>query len=284
MRLKLAITFFLGVVILLHACVSDYPSSANQSSTDLIRTTGKTIETRVLVPIDYERVKLDTSSFGFYLRNFKLKPNGTKALLYNGQEKANQGVVQAVLDIDVGTRDLQQCADAVMRLRAEYLFSKKRFSDIHFNFTNGFKADYTKYAEGNRIRTNGNTITWVKTASKDYSYATFKAYLQMIFNYAGTLSLSRELKAIPISEIQVGDVFIHGGSPGHAVIVMDVAEHKNNHQKIFLIAQSYMPAQSVHLLKNINQSTISPWYDVSRMTQVYSPEWTFEKTELKRFQ
>jgi hypothetical protein len=39
-------------------------------------------------------------------------------LLYNGAPKFRQDVHAAVIDIDVGTRDLQQCADATMRLRA----------------------------------------------------------------------------------------------------------------------------------------------------------------------
>jgi Domain of unknown function (4846) len=38
-----------------------------------------------------------------------------------GDMKARQDVQYAVLDISVGNRDLQQCADAVMRIRGEYL-------------------------------------------------------------------------------------------------------------------------------------------------------------------
>jgi len=42
-----------------------------------------------------------------------------------------------------------------------------------------------------------------------------------------------------IEEINIGDVFIVGGSPGHAVIVVDMAQNDNN-EKIFLLAQSYI--------------------------------------------
>ena len=52
--------------------------------------------------------------------------------------------------------------------------------------------------------------------------------------------------------VQPGDLLIHGGQPGHAVLVVDVAENSVTHQKFMLLAQSYMPAQSIHLLRNID--------------------------------
>jgi hypothetical protein len=185
------------------------------------------------------------------------------------------------LDIDVGDKDLQQCADAVMRLRAEYLYANKLYDKIHFDFTNGKKAEYIKYAEGYRF--NLKTNTWNKTADKDYSYKTFRNYMELVFNYAGSLSLSRELKAVEnINDITPGDVFIKGGSPGHAVMVMDVAIDPKTKQKIFMIAQSYMPAQNIHVLKSNTES--SPWYSADFGSVLKTPEWTFYKEQLMRFE
>ena len=79
-------------------------------------------------------------------------PKGSKVMLYNGKEKSNQSAAYAVIDMEIGNRDLQQCADAVMRLRAEFLWKHKRYGEIKFNFTNGFLAGYKKWAEGNRIK------------------------------------------------------------------------------------------------------------------------------------
>jgi hypothetical protein len=80
-----------------------------------------------------------------------------------------------------------------------------------------------------------------------------------------------------------GDVFIKGGSPGHAVLVVDMACDPRTGRKIFLLAQSYMPAQDIHILKNPKDAKLSPWYDVEFGTILYTPEWVFAWSELKRF-
>ena len=85
---------------------------------------------------------------------------------------------------------------------------------------------------------------------KDYSYPNFMRYMQLVFAYAGTLSLDKELKLVTnAGDLKAGDIFIHGGSPGHCFIVMDVVENAN-HQKQFLLAQSFMPAQNLQVLQN----------------------------------
>jgi hypothetical protein len=249
----------------------------------IINPAGTTITTRINPPQGYRREPLDSASFGYYLQNFPLKKHGSKVYQYDGKEKWNATVHEAVLNIDVGDKDLQQCADAVMRLRAEYLYKRKQYDKIHFNFTNGFNAEYKKWAEGYRIKVNGNTTTWYKAGEPSYSYKEFRKYLELVFNYAGTLSLSKDLKTVSVNDIQAGDVFIKGGSPGHTVLVMDIAVNSTTGKKVFLVAQSYMPAQDIHVLKNFEQPNLSPWYDVSAMDKLYTPEWTFSKTELKRF-
>lgn len=246
---------------------------------------GQTVEKRILPPAGYVREACDRQSFTAYLRQLPLLPQGSKVLLYNGQEKRNQSAAYAVVDMEIGKRDLQQCADAVMRLRAEYLWAQKRYEEIKFNFTNGFPAEYKKWAEGNRIKVDGNKVQWYAAGEKDYSYNTFRNYLNRVFMYAGTASLSRELPTVPYTSLQPGDVFIKGGSPGHAVIVVDVAVDPATKKKVFLLAQSYMPAQQIHILVNPISKKLSPWYELEEVDsgKLYTPEWTFEKKELKRF-
>lgn len=242
---------------------------------------GMTVESRIKVPEGYRRDTLPADSFGTFLRRFPLEVDGTKVVHYNGAEKRNP-VYVAVLKADVGKRDLQQCADAVIRLRAEYLYSRKEYERIHFNFTNGFRADYSRWAKGERIRVTGNRVEWYKAKGEDYSYPTFRAYLDCVFAYAGTLSLNRELHPVAFADLQVGDVLIQGGSPGHAVIVMDVATNRSG-KKIYLLAQSYMPAQSIHILKNPTNPTLSPWYEMPTTRVIETPEWNFMTGNLKRW-
>jgi hypothetical protein len=126
-------------------------------------------------------------------------------------------------------------------------------------------------------------VTWQKNGSPDNSYSSFRSYLEKVFTYAGTLSLSKEMKEINIKNVMHGDVFVQGGSPGHAVMVVDVAENKKTGERIFMLAQSYMPAQEIHVLKNINESSRSPWYKVDETKGLETPEWYFEPSSLKRF-
>ena len=220
------------------------------------------------VPEGFERIKITENSYGNYLRNLELKTENNKVYLYNGELKYNQSAQFAVIKIDVGKRNLQQCADAVMRLRGEYLFSQKKYNAIHFNFlSDGKPRYYTKYAKKNR------------------SHKKFRRYMNYIFAYANTASLKRELKKVKsINDMQIGDVFIQQGSPyGHAITVTDIAVNEKTGEKIFMLSQSYMPAQEIHILKNPNSKNISPWYKIKQFDKVYTPEWTFNWNDLKRF-
>ena len=248
---------------------------------DTIGTT--TIKTRILVPKGYKRINVDSNSFAHYLRNLPLKPHGAIVLSYNGYEKLNDNIYIAVVNMRIGDKNLHQCADAVMHLRADYLFKQKQYNKIHFNFTNGQRIDYSKWMEGNRIRLNGNKSYWVKVANPSNTSEDLWKYLTLVFNYAGSYSLSKELVHVEINDMQIGDVFIQQGSPyGHAVIVVDMAENPNTGEKIFMVAQSFMPAQSIHILKNTNKND-SPWYPLNFGEKLRLPSWTFNKNDLRRF-
>lgn len=222
---------------------------------------------QIPVPAGYTRVKTDSTDFGFYLQNLQLKQGNNEVLLYDGSKKYNQSAQFAIIKMDVGKSDLQQCADAVMRLRGEYLFGQKKYSDIHFCFLSDGKPRYFKEYSGGV-----------------YTYQKFRKYMNYIFSYANTRSLRRELKHISnIKDIKIGDVFIQAGTPyGHAIIVVDMAKNKNGNL-VFMLAQSYMPAQEIHILKNPSDNKISPWYNINFGETLETPEWNFTNMDLYRF-
>lgn len=235
---------------------------------------------RIDVPEGYERVAAQTGSFIEWLRNLPLKEDNPPVCLYDGNKKLYQGGHCAVIDIDVGTTDLQQCADAIIRLYAEYLYSKNDFDNIVFKITNGDIVKFRKWISGYRPSVNNNQITWYHTVAPDSSYKAFRYYLDFIFMYAGTYSLSQQLHSKDdIKNIKIGDIFIHGGFPGHAVLVVDVAFNSQTQEKVFLLCQSYMPAQDIHILKNLQEPNMSPWYKADLGDTLYTPEWNFTPLE-----
>ena len=118
-------------------------------------------------------------------------------------------------------------------------------------------------------------------AAVDGGWPNFRQYLGFVFVYAGTYSLKKELLPVsPNDPIRAGDVFIQGGFPGHTVIVVDVAENDRK-ERIFLLAQSYMPAQDMHVLAGKNAK--DPWYRFPVGDVLETPEWTFAPARRMRF-
>ncbi|MFC2125934.1 DUF4846 domain-containing protein [Bacteroidota bacterium] len=283
---------FLTLSSLVFSCQPPSKSEGSLTETDqrintfhIFNPNGQTINERFNPPDGFMRTKEDSGSFATYLRTLPLKPNGSLVHTYDGYIKDSTDVYVAVVDMDIGNKDLQQCADIVMRLKAEYLYRNKDYERIHFNFVNGFNAEYAKWAEGYRIKIQGNNTWWVQTADPGVDYESFQKYLEWVYMYAGTASLWKEL--IPISdlkEIKIGDIFITGGSPGHAVIVVDLSVNHQTGDKAYILAQSYMPAQEIQILINRGNHSISPWYLVSEVKDIlWTPEWTFPVEQLMRF-
>jgi|GEM_PF-88331 len=244
----------------------------------------QSIANRIPAPPGYVRIFVKQGSFQDWLRNLPLKKGNPPVHLFNGMLKENQEAHFAVIDMDVGDRDLQQCADAIIRLRAEYLYSIGSFDSIQFKLTNGDIAEFKRWVDGYRPVVTGNEVKWVRSADKGLSYARFREYLKFVFTYAGSYSLSRGLKRVRrIEGMRIGDLFIDPGFPGHAVLVVDMAAERRTGRRIFLLAQSYMPAQEMHILKNPMNPKLSPWYELNFGEKLYTPEWTFDKTDLMRF-
>lgn len=226
-------------------------------------TSAETLAARVAPPPGFERITVPEDSFAHWLRGLPMKKAGAPVLTFTGSRKPRQDVHTDVVDMDVGDRDLQQCADAIMRLRAEWLYGAQRDKEIAFNDT-----------EGKRLRF---------TSRRKRDYRSLRRYLNYVFAYAGTYSLERELKPVSIADMKIGDVFIRGGFPGHAVLVADMVENPETGEKRFLLLQSYMPAQDVHVLKNPAAADGSPWYPINFGVTLNTPEWVFPRNQLRRW-
>ena len=244
----------------------------------------ETLVHRIAVPEGFTRVAAEPGSFAEWLRGLPVKPAGSVVMLYNGLPKIWAAPPAAVIDIDVGSKDLQQCADAIMRLRAEYLLSLGKTDEIAFDYTNGGRVDFKRWSQGLRPIPKKKGVAWSKKGKFDASYASFKRYMEQVFSYAGTYSLAEELDPVPVSDMRIGDLFIKGGFPGHAMLVADMAENPSTGEKRFLLLQSYMPAQDMHIVLNPKTDAgITPWYSVDFGEKLVTPEWTFEKGQLKRW-
>lgn len=213
----------------------EYISKAIVLNENLIIEDSLTISSRVKTPLGYKRVEYPKGSFQEYLRHYKLKPYGSKIINYDASEYYWQQGHVGILEVPVPKNGLQQCADALIRIRSEYLWDNNRKHEIGFNFTSGHYCSWNKYAEGYRPQINGNKVIFSKTASANSTKTNFYKYLNLIYMYSGTLSLSQELDSITlVKDLSIGDVLIKGGSPGHIVILADEVINEKG-EKLFLL-------------------------------------------------
>lgn len=193
-----------------------------------------------------DAVECDSNSFAFFISQLPVKET-QEVRLYDGTVETHS-FVSGVYDTDFGSNANEQCADAVIYLYAKYLWTQKRYDEIKFHFVSGFLAEYKKWAEGYRIVDNRR---WVKNAQTDYSYTTFRKYLNKVFDFANTASLYEEMTGIADwkNQLQIGDIFITPGFPGHTAMVVDIRNDKDGNQE-FRLAQGFMPAQQIEILKD----------------------------------
>ncbi len=232
------------------------------------------------LPPGYSRSPAGAGTFGEWLKKLPLKKDRT-VFLFDGSKKGNQTAQFAVLDISVGREDLQQCADAIMRLRAEYLYQSGKAGDICFCTNQGIWLNFREWAAGKRYSLADGRLRPYSTADGTCpGRPCFDRYLRTVFSYCGTLSLEKQL--FPISStagMQIGDVLVKGGAPGHAMLVIDMATGPGG-RKIYLLAQSYMPAQDIHVVINPQNPRLSPWYEADEAL-IITPEWTFSPSSVR---
>ncbi|MDR0380968.1 MAG: DUF4846 domain-containing protein [Oscillospiraceae bacterium] len=240
---------------------------------------GTTLLTRFRTPAGYTRVSAESDSFAAYLRALPLKEDGAPALLFDGKEKLTR-THEAVVDMDIGSTDVQQGSDALIRLRAEYLYAQGDYDRISYHFLSGFSFPFTRWAEGYRVSVNGKNVIWEKKSDPSQDYETLRRYLNTLFVYANTRSLAAELSIA--DEMRIGDVFISTEFGG--VMVADMARHADTGEILCILAGAKIPAQEIQILKNPDNPQLSPWYPAPSGADLTTSEGdVFRPEHLKRF-
>lgn len=262
----------------------DHNENLATKSSSKIHKDKNTIRERFSPPEGYKWIEEKPDSFGYFIENFKLKPYNSQILKYDGTPISTQHLHEAVFDIDTGNKDLQQCADAAIRMRAEYLYTTKKFNEIKFHFTSGDLLSWNDYKSGTRAFVSGNSVNFRKTAPFDDSYQSFRNYLDLIFNYAGTISLNKETKPVTKNaDLKTGDILITPGSPGHIVFISGVCGNKEG-KRLFLLSEGFTPAQSIHVLSNPFNPYFTPWYDLDIDAQeTKTARYFFKPTNFRSF-
>ena len=219
---------------------------------------GSTLLERFPAPLGSKRVEVAPGSFGHFLRTLPLLPAGTPVRSFAGGviHAGDHANVAAVADLDVGTHDLQQCADSVLRLHAEWRWSQGK-TDAHYKTGSGLVLAFDRYLAGERLHVaNGDVKLVTSAAKKPASHALYRTWLDDVFGWANTGSLAKEATPVAVADLAPGDFFVMPGSPfGHAVLVLDAVEAQG--QKRVLLGQGFMPAQSFHVLADGG-----PWFTV----------------------
>ncbi len=259
--------------------VARYPWLAEHPVADTVP-----LDRRFDPPAGFERVAVAPDSFGAWLRTLPLRTDRTQVRAFDGRPLLRPSA--ALVALDVGTRDLQQCADTALRLHAEYLWATGRGERAAYHFTSGDESTWAKWRRGERFRVRGSTVARIKGKRGPQGHAGYRAWLTHTFRYAGTQSLRHDSRPVGDRPYAAGDIFVQPGGPGHAVILLDISEHPDG-RRAALIGQGFMPAEDLHVLAARHDRVLElVWFllpDAAHPT-LDTPSWSpFDRTQARRF-
>lgn len=243
------------------------------------------LASRFAPPKGYRRAEVADASYAAWLRGLPLRLDRKTVHAFDGRELRSPAA--AIVFMDVGDRDLQQCADSAIRLHAEYRWHVGQGDKVSYHFTSGDLSSWKGWRSGERFVIAGNAVKKVNGPGRKADHATFRDYLSHLFRYAGTQSLRLDSDAVPPGKpLAGGDFFVSPGAPGHAIVVLDVAENAAGEQ-VALMGQGYMPAQEFHVLADRGEHVLDGvWFKLPAGADgaLSNPSWQdFPRTAARRF-
>lgn len=235
-------------------------------------------------PPGFVRVAAQPQSFAAFLRTLPVRLDRTTVLDFRQRPLIRPSA--AVIHLDVGTTDAQQCADTALRLYAEWRWSRGLGPETAFHFTSGDRTRFADWVAGERITAAGRGIERHRGPPRRADHGSFRRWLDLVFRYAGTQSLRLDTSPVGLdAALAAGDVFVEPGSPGHAVMLLDLAESADG-RRVALIGQGYMPAEELHVLGAGAPATVDGrWFVLpGRDGTLATPSWRpFDRGGARRF-
>ena len=265
------------------AAAATVDRSAYVFADDTIEST--TLEHAFRPPKGFTRVESTAGSFASWLRGLPIRLDRQHVLSHAGSRLTSPSA--AIVAIDVGKRNLQQCADTAIRLHAEYLWANGRSAELAYHFTSGDEVKFSDWVKGERIVVDGAKVARKRGEPRAANHASMRRWLDLVFMYAGTRSLHRDSVTISPRDAQPGDFFVAPGSPGHAVVILDIVTSPDG-RRAALLGQGFMPAQDLHVLRANKPHTVDgAWFILPDEPddQLHTPSWKpFRGSDLRRFE
>ncbi|MBU0550994.1 DUF4846 domain-containing protein [Myxococcota bacterium] len=242
------------------------------------------LEATLATPEGFQRVAVEPDSYAAWLRGLPTRTDRAEVYAYDGARLDRPSA--AIIYLDIGVRDRQQCADTVIRLHAEHLWSRGRAEAAGYHFTSGDLSTWKAWRSGERFKPQGIRVVRARGRARANTHKAYRGWLDHLFIYAGTQSLWRDSRPVGARPYEAGDFFVQPGGPGHAVILLDIAQDAQG-RRAALIGQGFMPAEDLHVLKGSHDRVLNDvWFllpDEAHPTLV-TPSWSpFKREEARRF-
>lgn len=215
-------------------------------------------------PPGFTRVPATPGSWAWWLRHLPVLEPSAPLRYFDGTlvPRGNSGLI-AVVDLDTGKRDLQQCMDVLIRLRAEHLRAAGLEKRIAFRYPGGRYLTWRSWVKGLRPDRSSKDLTLIPRAAWSDSRGSFMGYLQTLYHDTGTVHHQSEPSVAP-AELAIGDFFVYPPNPatvnGHAVMVLDLAVSATGERRI-VVGQGDTPATDFHVLRSPRGSAWFPLPD-----------------------
>lgn len=188
--------------------------------------------------------------------------HGTDAMDWQGRLALPAEDVAAVVDWRLLGR-VEQCADIVVRLVAEYANGNGNADEIVFRSLSGQRIEWKRWLQGRyAVNTDASAIIYHAGAARTETPREFDEFLTFVMSYVNTASLRRDWREVAPGDIQIGDVLIQpsclGAGMGHMSMVVDACEDSAGN-RLYLFVDGYTPARVPVVRQREPNKPMSAW-------------------------